>query len=526
MKFSILDCTLRDGGYYNNWHFPLNVVRRQIFVNAHLGIEITELGFRFLKKSDNFGENAFSTVDFIDILPKPENSKFSVMSNASDLIKLWEGEQSLTYLYPGVHLDTKVDLVRVALHYNEIAKLAPIITHLHNTGYKVALNLMQISNFSKTGLKKFIEFCNAMEVSIVYFADSLGSLTPIKTKEISVIFANMSSAPFGIHAHNNLGLALTNSLEAVKNGASYVDASITGMGRGAGNTILEELVVEKNRLDDNICGMQNLLELIDDYYCPEQIKSKWGKNLLYYAAALKNIHPAYVQEIDSFKDFGTNDKLEMINKIASVANPNKFSMAALWDIFLERKIYNDAIQKPKIPENFKEFYDRNILIVGPSPYLTTSFDEVKFFTEKNNCLVIGVNDHKTSFDQFISYHAICHPMRNSKLSKITRKIISPFKRSLFGDICFPVTFGDKNSLSDGNLVLKSPYVLPYLFGFLASTNVKSVTLAGFDGQQTNESTDIENACKEILNKSKLEILSLTPSTLNYTKPFKYYHSLT
>lgn len=526
MKFSILDCTFRDGGYYNNWRFPLDVVRRQILVNSKLGVEITEIGFRFLKKSNSFGEAAFSTVDYIDILPKPENSKFSVMSNASDLINLWEKEKNLTYLYPGVHLDTKVDLVRIALHYNEMSKLAPIITYLHQGGYKVALNLMQITNFNEIEIKNFIKICNKMEVSIVYFADSLGSLTPSKSKEISAIFSNISDAPFGIHAHDNLGLALINSLEAVENGASYIDASITGMGRGPGNAILEELVVEKSNLDDKIVGMGDLLELIDDYYGPEQIKSGWGKSLLYYVAAIKHIHPTYVQEIDSFKDFSTNDKLEMINKIGLVAKPNKFSRVGLWNNLLETEPYDNALLKPKVQEYSKIFYNRNILIIGPSSFVTTNLDEIKFFSEKNNCLVIGVNDHKTGFDELVSYRAICHPMRNSKLSKITGKIISPFNRLLTGDICFPLTFGDQNNALDDSIILKNPYVLPYLFGFLLSTKVKSVTLAGFDGQQTDESTDIESACKDILIGSKLEILSITPTTLSYTKLFKYYHRLT
>ena len=126
-KVQILDCTLRDGGYYTNWHFEKRLVQKYLDSMSDLGIDIVELGFRFFNKDTSKGKHAYTDDDYISKLNIPKNLNIAVMINASDFINCKNIEDCINNLFP---INTKINLIRIAAHYHELKYLNKIISAL------------------------------------------------------------------------------------------------------------------------------------------------------------------------------------------------------------------------------------------------------------------------------------------------------------------------------------------------------------------------------------------------------------
>ena len=190
-------------------------------------------------------------------------------------------------------------MVRIACHFYEVKQSLKILKELKRLGYKVAINLMQISEQSD---KKILEISKKLaqtNLDILYFADSLGSM---KINDIDKIIKGIKTfwkGNIGVHMHNNLGQALQNNNYCMEQGIQWIDSTILGMGRGAGNAATEQFIIEyknffKKKLD--IISLQNL---ISQEFTELKNKYKWGTNSFYYLAGKYGIHPTYIQEMIS-----------------------------------------------------------------------------------------------------------------------------------------------------------------------------------------------------------------------------------
>jgi 3-deoxy-manno-octulosonate cytidylyltransferase (CMP-KDO synthetase) len=205
------------------------------------------------------------------------------MIDVKDYIK--NGEININLLKDVIKesINSPFDVCRIAAKHEEIKHLNELILIIEDLGYEVMCNLMGVSTLEIEQIKD-IEKVNS---SVLYIADSYGSLLP---SDVENIFKNINLQ--GIHTHDNLGLAFANCLTAINNGATYIDGTITGMGRGVGNVRTEQLLVFRNK---NITP--ELLDVVD-YFSKLKNKFKWGHNSLYMLSALNNIHPLYSQELN------------------------------------------------------------------------------------------------------------------------------------------------------------------------------------------------------------------------------------
>ncbi len=219
-KAIILDCTLRDGGYYNDWDFPAQVTEQYILAISEAGVDIVEIGFRSLNNDGFKGVNAFASDDYISSLKIPAGLKVSVMINASEILQSKTFEASLEKLFPLFARDSSVDIVRVACHAEEFIKALPISQWLKNRGYFVGFNLMQITGCSQENVEAISLEASSFPIDVIYFADSLGSMTISNTENIIKWFRKHWKGSVGIHAHDNMGMALLNTLCAMQNGAT------------------------------------------------------------------------------------------------------------------------------------------------------------------------------------------------------------------------------------------------------------------------------------------------------------------
>ena len=182
-EIEVLDCTLRDGGYYNNWDFSLDLVRDYIKSISSSGIKYIELGFRSFPSKSFRGSNWYTTENYINSLHIPKNLKIAVMVNASEIINKKNINNAVKNLFVK-KVSSKIDLVRVAFHLNEIDSTIQIAKILQRLGYKVGLNLMQISEISTEDLLIASKKISKSNIDVFYFADSLGSLNSGKLKRL------------------------------------------------------------------------------------------------------------------------------------------------------------------------------------------------------------------------------------------------------------------------------------------------------------------------------------------------------
>ncbi|MFF4489520.1 HAD hydrolase-like protein [Streptomyces sp. NPDC001544] len=327
---TVLDCTLRDGGYYTNWNFDSALVEEYLAACPGLGIDVVELGYvRFT--TGGFGPYGQLpeglTPNLRDALPTDHGLRFAVMVDAADMVDLPPAEVGGLLREKLASGSLPVDLVRVAVRYDKTAGAVDAVHSLRDAGYGVCINLMQIDLATADELSACLEAVAAMgPLEAVYIADSLGSLRPERTAELVELFRTGQGAPVGIHAHDNQGFALHNTVVAAQRGALWLDGTAYGMGRGAGNTRIEQLLAV---LGEGVDRLQPLMELIVRHFHPLMDEYRWGPSGLYAIAGMRNIHPTYVQRVEEDTSMGAEEKLKAIGFLAET--PSAGFSAALLD---------------------------------------------------------------------------------------------------------------------------------------------------------------------------------------------------
>ena len=275
---NILDCTLRDGGYYTDWHFDNELVRRLV-KSLDKNVDVIELGYKspikggpYRKCNDGFIK---SVVNF-DV-----SSELSFMIDAKDYINQPELLEDI------IKPSGIFQICRVAMKKSEIYDSLELIERIQDLGYEVMCNLMQTSILEGANIKYFTDCMDKVGVDVRYVADSYGALKP---KDVAAIFENHSVQ--GIHTHDNLNLAFANCVTALDSGAEWCDGTVTGMGRGVGNVFTEQLLQLK---DGDISA--DVLDLVDEFQAMKN-KLGWGHNPLYMYAGMNTVHPLYVQDLN------------------------------------------------------------------------------------------------------------------------------------------------------------------------------------------------------------------------------------
>lgn len=322
-NLTILDCTLRDGGYYNNWNFSKDFINDYLKTIYNSGIKFVELGFSQIKKN-KFNENCYDVDNQLTgKLKIPKNLKIGIMVNASDLIsKNYNAKKFKKF----INKKKEISLLRIACHFDEISKIIPFIKILKNVNLKLAINLMQISEQKKTYIVKILKKLSKEKIDIIYFADSLGCMSSKDVKEIILLLKKNCNTQIGFHAHDNMGNAKKNVLTAIKNGSNWIDTTVFGMGRGAGNAKTEDFVTKDKRKIINQLKKRRFVVLRNKY--------KWGFNKYYNLSAKYKIHPTYIQKILNISKISETRILKIINNLKNL-NSEKFNL----------DIYNKLLQE-------------------------------------------------------------------------------------------------------------------------------------------------------------------------------------
>ena len=523
-KLKVLDCTLRDGGYYNNWNFSIHLINKYLKVMSDIKVDYVEIGFRSLERKEFRGPCAYTTDQFLNDLKIPKTLKVGVMINGAELIKantLKKNTSLVSSLFKKAKF-SKVKLVRIASHYSELSKVMPVASKIKSLGYKVAINLMQISDRTENEIKQFCDLAKKYNMDAVYFADSTGSLNRYQTLEIVKNFKENWKTDLGIHAHDNMDMAMENAMMALNNGVSWIDSTVLGMGRGPGNVKTENLVLELEKIFKRKVNYNSLIKLIEDDFIPMKNKYGWGSNVYYYLSGLYGIHPSFIQGMLSAKNFSSDEILAVIDNLKTEGG-KKFSN----DLINTYKQYFIGKGNGKY-EPLKNIKKKDVLILGSGPGVKEHKIALESFIKKYKPFVIALNTQNSINSKLINTRAVCNTLRlltdHKSFKHLPQKLILPYQRlsNLIKD-----KFKKVNKLDFGVEVknntfrfMKSSAIIPntlaisYALGIANSGKAKRIYIAGFDGYEAEDPKRRE--MDELFSlyqslKKKSELTSITPT---------------
>ena len=520
-SLKILDCTLRDGGYYNNWDFDNQLISEHLVVLSDIGVDIVEVGFRSLINNSYKGPLAFSRDDFLDSFDCHQ-LKIAVMINVKEFEESNNIKSDIDNLFPLNKFNSKVDIVRLACNYNELEKAKIIYSILKEKEYEVCINIMQGAFINNDILKNIIKQIKGISISAIYLADSTGSMDSIEYNSKLKVLAEETGLEIGIHAHNNLGKALDNTLESINIGCKWLDATILGMGRGPGNVDIEELLISLTPKYKKNLNLIPLINHSEKWFNRLKEKYKWGKNRFYFLSGKFKIHPSYVQEMISDSRYSNVEIIGAIDYLkkdnARLFNSNKLIKARS---FFEGTPRGKTKPRDVIQEN-------TILILGNSDGIENFKTSLEKIIIEMNMYVIAINSKSKVNPDLINARVFSHPMRlladNDLFQSMNKLIITPFsmlpekiKKKLINntvlDYGLQITNNTLNSL-DYYCNIPSPIALAYALGTLGSTDVKNILLAGFEGYQKGDerNIEIENLFKNFYEIYKnINLYSITPT---------------
>ena len=286
-EIKVLDCTVRDGGLMNNHKFDDAFVKAVYQTCIEAGVDYMEMGYKANKKvfsTDEFGKFKFCDEDDIKKIIDGEETrvKLSVMADAertdykNDIIPC---EQSV------------FDLIRVATYVHQVPTAIEMIKDIHDKGFEISVNLMSVSTVQEYEIDAALEaFCKT-PVQTIYLVDSFGSLYSEQIQYLVkkyLSYAKPSGKTIGIHAHNNQQLAYSNTITALIEGANFLDATIDGMGRGAGNCPIELLL---GFLHNPKFKIRPIIKCLQENVLPLKKELNWGCQVPYMLTGQINQHP-------------------------------------------------------------------------------------------------------------------------------------------------------------------------------------------------------------------------------------------
>ena len=292
-ELKVLDCTIRDGGLVNDHGFELPFVQRVYDTAVAAGIDVLELGYKADRKvfaGSKAGPWKFCTEDDIRrvVGENPSDLKLSVMADA-------ERTDYHTDILPKDQ--SVLSVIRVACYVHQVPTALEMIKDAHDKGYQTTFNLMALSTVHERDLFDALEVVAASPVDVMYVVDSFGSFYSEQVRDLTrqfVKLAHDAGKEVGIHAHNNQQLAYANTIEAMLSGATWLDSTIAGLGRGAGNCPTELLV---GFLKNPKFHLRPVLECVQDLFVPLRKELDWGYSIPYMLTGQLNIHPRMAIEV-------------------------------------------------------------------------------------------------------------------------------------------------------------------------------------------------------------------------------------
>lgn len=478
-KISILDCTLRDGGYVNNFNFGQEVIRTIIDKLSSASIDIIECGFLV---SDEFDKDRslFGSIEAIKevIGLKKKQSIYVAMIQygkiGAEEISVCNGES--------------IDGIRVTFHEHEIEDAFSLGKSLMDKGYKVFMQPVGTMTYTDEALLNLIKKINQLQPFAFYMVDTLGIMYANDLRRMFYLIDNNlnPSITLGFHSHNNLQLSFANAQELIQKNSRrklIIDTSIYGMGRGAGNLNTELMTQYLNFSYGLKYDNFEILELIDEYIKPLMVRYKWGYDIAYYIAAIAKCHPNYATYLINKNTLNTQGIYAILRNMSN-------DKRALFDGEYATKIYAEYMGHYVDDQDIQEWIkgvlnSKNIMLIAPGKSTLLEEDKINQLIDEKKFYVISVNfiPKNIKVDMaFVSNMKRFHGSRELQLKYkdipilLTSNISTKEEENIF-------ILNYSNYLNEESCIVDNAGLM--CINFLKKIGVQKLTLVGFDGFSKN-----------------------------------------
>ena len=517
MRIKILDCTLRDGGYINNWSFKDEHISKILKALKNSKIDIIECGYLDDKKGVKNNSTLFDSIATADKFLTP-----LVSSSAQKVIMINFGDFDVKNL--PLKEQTSIDGIRLAFHKKDIDKAFETAYKIKELGYNLYFQPMVTKNYKDIEFLSIIEKTNELNPYAFYIVDSFGSMTLDEFHKYLILAQNNLniSISLGYHSHNNMQLAFSNAISMCNQNLKreiIIDSSIYGIGRGAGNLNTELIADYLNNSHEKEYDTLPLLDIIDELLASLMLKNSWGFSPAQFLSASYNCHPNYASYL-------VNKNTNYIVGIKKILDKLPEESKSSFDKELIEKLYREYILEPKssIKGELKLSFDKNILLIASGKSVNEYKELLESKVKDSKYQIIGLN-HKPSIE-CDDYFFTNQKRYDEFYEKIeSNKIVVTNNIQIKNDVSVVLDF-PKLVLNHKVLVTNSTIVV---INYLFQLKFSSVEIAGLDGykigvnnysydenqividtkSQQEENNIIKNSLSGLSNKIKIKLI--TPS---------------
>jgi 4-hydroxy 2-oxovalerate aldolase len=471
-RFKLLDCTLRDGGYINNWDFGYEAICNIIRKLVETKTDYIEIGF--LRNCEyNKDITLYNTIaEAKYVLPSHKgSSKYSLMTlyNLYDVTKL---EMN----------DGTIDIIRVTFHNYDIDEGLTFVQKVMDKGYNVFCNPINIMGYSDAELLVLLDKINLIHPYSFSIVDTFGSMMKDDLLRIySLVEHNLDkSIQVGLHLHENLGLSYSLAQHFIDlcatNRHAIIDGSLLGMGRVPGNLSIELMMDYMNRYQNGQYNPNAAYDAIDDHI--EQLKKieAWGYSTAYALSAKYNLHRNYSEYLLDKGKLRAKD----INQILAGVNENKkaaYDQAYIESLYVKYQdnTINDIEAKKYLKQALEE---KIVLVLAPGNSLNTCKENIEQFIANNNPIIISANYNDVVFGSTFNFYTSIRRFDQYMVNDSEKtNLITSNVRKIAVDKC--ITFNFYDLACDASGLFDNCIIM--LLRLLANIGVKKVNIAGFDG---------------------------------------------
>jgi len=526
-EITFLDCTLRDGGYYTEWDFNLDKTRQLIEDLNKSGTDIIEIGYKApYNQKKYYGLFRNCNEDYLTFVSKKDKAEYAFMIDVKEFVIGEDINYELLDELIKDAGDSVFTWVRLASYFQTIWAIPALTKYFRRKDYKVTLNLMGGSLLRDEDLKKGLDKASDSEVDVFYIADSFGAFYPEDISRLLRFIKSIYGGKIGIHTHENQGLAYVNTLTAIEEGVNFVDGTVCGMGRGAGNLRTEQFLLgysQKYHFDK--FNSSALLPSIVSFIEPLMSKYKWGFHYSYMFSGLLNIHPTYCQQLSEGDRYTSEETHDILKSIPPDLR-TKYNKAAL-DKAIEGVLNAEAEcyseESAKI-FNLELISSDTVLIMARGQQALNNITGILNLVERKGiplieCNVTGfLSQERKRFLVILNQNKVKKFVEQGNYPDVYLIAGQPvnYNKLPFGSGFIPVSLGNLK-IDDNQFAIPDYDAGLYAIALAMKAGVKNILLAGFDGFDDQD----VNTGREVYLRQFAEVAERRGTSIMFITPTKY-----
>ena len=488
-EIKLLDCTLRDGGYLNDWNFGHNnlvsIFERLVDAN----IDIIEVGFLDDRRTFDVNRSIMPDTDCVEKIYGKLDKKQAMVVGMIDY-----GTCRLENIKPCN--ESYLDAIRVIFKKHLREEALAYCAEIKKKGYKVFAQLVSVTSYEDEEMMDLIRIANEVKPYAVSMVDTYGLMHQDNLQHYFDLL-NENLLPeigLGYHAHNNFQMGYANCITMMSQKTErmmLVDGTIYGMGKSAGNAPIELIAMYLNHRYGKHYNISQLLEAIDSNVMNFYKSMSWGYNMFYYLAASNDCHPNYVSYLMDKRTLSVQAINELLGKLQG-------EKKLLYDREYIERLYKeyqdiDVDDKLDLKALRKVFDGRNVLLIGPGQSIEKQQNEILEYKEKNSPITISVNFVADKIG--VDYIFLSNAKRYVQLATTLADDNLKFKIIATSNVTktsgkFDYTLKYSKLLDEEAEVIDNSFIM--LLKVMQELYVGHVALAGFDGYTADAKSNYIN----------------------------------